>query len=299
MGRASPDIIVVTIRSQTLIELNYSPVNAPCLLRNALVLCASLTIGACGLFGPPDPLPEARFYVGCISIVDSNVSFVNRSLHATKYEWRFGDGRTSTDRDPTLVFTRSDSIDVTLTASNEDGDADSKTVRVFINPPIPPTHIIPFDYVGAYDRYNTWAAVVASVLAHYGDSVRQCAIVAEYHEVDCCKPDTKCTSWLSRDVMADGLLKNGPLASTVRDGVFLMSEFKSEIAQNNPVIIWYLGHDVYHSLVVHGYDSTGKLYTMDPELGSGVTTLDGLLRLQFGPEYLEWSATIHCIRKPT
>lgn len=48
------------------------------------------------------------------------VKFVNSSLLASNYSWTFGDGGTSTEKDPTHLYTNSGSFAVKLTAHNAD-----------------------------------------------------------------------------------------------------------------------------------------------------------------------------------
>lgn len=63
------------------------------------------------------PLPTASFSVG--TIVSLAVIFNNTSTNATGYLWNFGDGTTSTETNPTHLYTSGDTYAVTLTAYGE------------------------------------------------------------------------------------------------------------------------------------------------------------------------------------
>jgi hypothetical protein len=47
-----------------------------------------------------------------------SITFVNKSENAQKYLWDFGDGATSTDENPTHVYSNYNSKTVKLTSSN-------------------------------------------------------------------------------------------------------------------------------------------------------------------------------------
>lgn len=53
--------------------------------------------------------------------VGQEISFENTSENATQYIWNFGDGTTSTDENPTHVYTETGTYPVTLSAVNEEG----------------------------------------------------------------------------------------------------------------------------------------------------------------------------------
>lgn len=62
-----------------------------------------------------NPLPEA---ILSPDINGYNVEFNNLSVNATDYEWNFGDGSTSTDFEPSHLFTLDGEVDIYLVASN-------------------------------------------------------------------------------------------------------------------------------------------------------------------------------------
>jgi gliding motility-associated-like protein len=65
---------------------------------------------------PPVPIPD---FSHAVQMCDSNVVFLDKSLHATRLEWSFGDGSVSEDISPVHTYSLSGSIPVTLTAVSE------------------------------------------------------------------------------------------------------------------------------------------------------------------------------------
>lgn len=65
-----------------------------------------------------DPLPTAAFSPN-VNLFD--VAFMNLSLHATDYQWNFGDGNTSTDFEPTYTYTAGGLTPMYLVAANNCG----------------------------------------------------------------------------------------------------------------------------------------------------------------------------------
>jgi PKD repeat protein len=78
--------------------------------------------------------PIAAFAVGPSE--GGKLSFVNQSFHTTgeamTFQWSFGDGGTSSEKDPTHRYAASGSYKVTLTATDQSGDKNnrSSTVKV-------------------------------------------------------------------------------------------------------------------------------------------------------------------------
>lgn len=62
------------------------------------------------------------------SIIDKQVAFTALTLHADQWRWDFGDGNTSTEKDPVHVYESGGTYTVTLTASNSLGEAEATTV---------------------------------------------------------------------------------------------------------------------------------------------------------------------------
>lgn len=61
------------------------------------------------------------------------VDFLNLSTEATRFEWDFGDGQSSTERDPTHYYEAAGIYDVTLIADNQFGCADTFNILQALN----------------------------------------------------------------------------------------------------------------------------------------------------------------------
>lgn len=78
-------------------------------------------------------LPSANFSY----IPDANdftkIEFTDLSAESTRYQWDFGGGNTSTERDPVFTFTGGEgTYPVTLTVSDENGASDAITIDVVV-----------------------------------------------------------------------------------------------------------------------------------------------------------------------
>ncbi len=67
--------------------------------------------------------PVASFQFAVSETNYLEVVFTNYSQNATSYTWNFGDGTSSTEKDPTHVFAAAGTYEVSLTAKNEDESA--------------------------------------------------------------------------------------------------------------------------------------------------------------------------------
>ncbi|PIB36224.1 hypothetical protein BFP72_12895 [Reichenbachiella sp. 5M10] len=75
----------------------------------------------------PDPVVASYSYV----IEDYTVTFTNESVNADTYAWDFGDGETSTDKDPVHTYAEAGDYSVKMTASNEASEKESvKVVKI-------------------------------------------------------------------------------------------------------------------------------------------------------------------------
>ncbi len=69
------------------------------------------------------------------TIDDYTVTFENQSKDATSYSWDFGDGSTSTEENPTHIYTAEGAYDVTLTGTGNTGTKEvTKSVSISLNP---------------------------------------------------------------------------------------------------------------------------------------------------------------------
>lgn len=61
------------------------------------------------------------------SIVGKQVAFTALTLHAEQWQWDFGDGQTSTERNPVHIYEEGGVYTITLVASNTEGTAEAST----------------------------------------------------------------------------------------------------------------------------------------------------------------------------
>ena len=64
-----------------------------------------------------NPAPQAKFSYSTNGL---EVTFKNQSTNAQSYSWNFGNGKTSTQKDPTITYTSAGTYSVSLVASNGD-----------------------------------------------------------------------------------------------------------------------------------------------------------------------------------
>lgn len=78
----------------------------------------------------------ADFYFGPLENPESyeTISFFNESVDAVSYEWNFGDGELSEEKNPTHIFDWPGTYNVTLTAHDERG-SNTITKTISINEP--------------------------------------------------------------------------------------------------------------------------------------------------------------------
>jgi PKD repeat protein len=86
---------------------------------------------------PPNDPPEAEFEIDC---QDLRCTFVDRSTDddgsVVSWQWAFGDGATSSERNPSHIYAAAGAFAVLLAATDDDGAADTRTHTA--NPEAPP-----------------------------------------------------------------------------------------------------------------------------------------------------------------
>lgn len=94
------------------------------------LLAAILVLTAC----QKEP-PVAKFSIDkATAKADEKLTFINQSENADSYAWDFGDGKKSTDENPTHTYTSSGDFIVKLTATGGGGvDSTSQTLAVIPN----------------------------------------------------------------------------------------------------------------------------------------------------------------------
>ncbi len=81
------------------------------------IASAAVLLTSCGV----EPTAEFTFEPMEVSVYDE-VSFTNASSEADSYAWDFGDGTTSTEENPTHMYTSAGTFIVTLVATNDKGE---------------------------------------------------------------------------------------------------------------------------------------------------------------------------------
>jgi gliding motility-associated-like protein len=96
------------------------------------------------------------------------VNFTNTSLAATTFNWNFGDGGTSTQRNPTHTYTSVGLFTVTLIATNASGCSDTLIMPDFVKIQPPRAVINNIPRAGCSPLTHTFSASVTSVDAVIG-----------------------------------------------------------------------------------------------------------------------------------
>jgi len=90
-------------------------------LKKAGLLFAAFTIIAASSCKKEDPIPDdpiASFQFAVSEADYLEVTFTNYSQNAETYTWNFGDGQTSTEKDPVHVYAEGGSYEISLIAKN-------------------------------------------------------------------------------------------------------------------------------------------------------------------------------------
>jgi PKD repeat protein len=77
------------------------------------------------------------------------VLFRNDSQNATNFEWDFGDGYISSEKNPSHVFTSNSKFDVTLTATSKSGTSDKASITLNVMIPT----LLEIEVREYYDKY--------------------------------------------------------------------------------------------------------------------------------------------------
>jgi PKD repeat protein len=103
----------------------------------------------------------ASFSVSPSSITSGEtVSFRNESVNANYFQWNFGDGSLSFDKNPTHIFSYGGNFDVKLVAIGN-GGADSITTTISVTPSYNVT-IYPGKGINGVNLYDTWSSIRSS-----------------------------------------------------------------------------------------------------------------------------------------
>lgn len=72
-----------------------------------------------------NPKPIANFSIEAVTGKPGAYKLANKSQHADRYQWTFGDGQTSTEENPTVQYRTNGIYNIQLTAKNEVGTDDA------------------------------------------------------------------------------------------------------------------------------------------------------------------------------
>ena len=108
-----------------------------------------------------DPMPPAPQVMAFFDVSNDNpeageeVLFTNKSENATIFEWDFGDGNTSSERDPIHIFSETGRYTIQLAAgNNEQEDIAEKTIEVVL-----PVNIFPGEGAGNISLGEIWGSI--------------------------------------------------------------------------------------------------------------------------------------------
>ena len=95
------------------------------------VLILSLLVVSCTK-SPDPPFAEFSYEVTGDPEVGKEIRFINESENAVSFEWNFGDGYSSNEREPVYTYNSTGTFEVTLTAKGEEGDKDEASLTIEI-----------------------------------------------------------------------------------------------------------------------------------------------------------------------
>jgi len=100
-------------------------------LLSLLLIASMLFVISCKDDTPPVPPVQVGFkYSPENPVAGDLVTFTNSSNGGTSFAWDFGDGNTSTDKNPTHTYTKSGKYTVVLKVDNKDDQTYSKNIEV-------------------------------------------------------------------------------------------------------------------------------------------------------------------------
>lgn len=78
------------------------------------------------------PYPEASFYPDTLilQMPDTTIQMINTSRYYNQWEWSFGNGTSSRERNPVAIYPDSGTFDITLLISNELGCVDTAIITI-------------------------------------------------------------------------------------------------------------------------------------------------------------------------
>ncbi|MFY0607032.1 MAG: PKD domain-containing protein [Cyclobacteriaceae bacterium] len=113
---------------------------------------AILVLASCSE-GEPEPLPTASFSLSTYQAkVGEVITFENTSIDAKTYFWEFGDGQTSSEKEPSYAYSVAGNYEISLNVSNESGAHKTVAKVEIVDEVIPPSDSV---YVTPPEGYLT------------------------------------------------------------------------------------------------------------------------------------------------
>jgi hypothetical protein len=97
--------------------------------RNTLLALLAIIIFSCS-DGSEDPAPAPHAAITQdkrVMEVNETVNFTNASTNADRYKWDFGNGQTSTSKNPSVTYSKTGTYIISLISYNSEGTADSSS----------------------------------------------------------------------------------------------------------------------------------------------------------------------------
>lgn len=204
---------------------------------------------------------------------NSNVSFLDSSLFASKWQWNFGDGGISTDKNPKHIFSNSGSYPVRLIVYSAGGCSDTIRRTVNVNP-IPVVNFLADSVckgnpTSFSDLSITPSGTIASWTWNFGDGksssdknpVHTYSKDGAFSVILTVKSDNNCTVSRTKNIVVHGLPTSE--FSTSPQPIARLTDIISfkDISSGNPVKWWWKFGDGDSARVQypsHMYNDTGS-----------------------------------------
>jgi len=208
-----------------------------------------------------------------LCLLTDPVQFTNTSTGpgVLSYNWDFGDGTSSTQKDPSHVFTTKGVYSVKLTVSNADG-CSATSLPVSINADYfntdftfrPLCREVSFSSTSyLYPNNSLWAFGDGSSLSSYGNTSHVYPTAGTYN-VTLINTYSGCKDTVSKTIKVEDLVNfNSSIEALPAMCVGQYYDFKSKSTANPSNIFWEFGDGstAYWTDVSHGYNTAG-IYTI-------------------------------------
>jgi hypothetical protein len=225
--------------------------------------------------------------------VDTIVTFTNESLNANRYEWDFGNGISSTDKQPTAIYHQAGEYTVRLICRNTSGDADTAVEVLRIVPAITGWKELDVAYIEPLVNGWLWPSVSEMLLRYFGKSVRQCTIMDYYYQRDCCVNPEFCTSGVTEQELNTNLRVFGNLEGEWQYAPLSFDQIRMEIAQDRPVVAVLQEGGYRYIVLVTAWYEWGEIGIISPYNGARTMYYEDLVR--YGK--YDWIQSLYCIKE--